>query len=119
MYEVATRDFHSAAFCALSATSTKRAHGRSARSSSASSATRGCPGRRAGRTPYSQSSGEIGAAQWRLADEALRGWADEQWHDPKQLSLTPEDLGVRITYLSSETPSETSGPTCDFAVPFA
>ena len=34
---------------------------------------------------------------------------------PKQLSLTPEDLGVRITHLTSQ-PSTTE---CDLAVPFA
>jgi DNA-binding transcriptional MerR regulator len=63
--------------------------------------------------------GQIDAAQWQLADEALRTWADEQGIDPKQLSLKPEDLGVRITYLASGPPSETSAPQCDFAVPFA
>jgi DNA-binding transcriptional MerR regulator len=62
--------------------------------------------------------GQIDAAQWRLADEALRTWADEQSIDPKQLSRKPEDLGVRITYLASAPPSE-AGPDCDFAVPFA
>jgi hypothetical protein len=39
--------------------------------------------------------GQINPAQWRLADDALRTWADEQGIDPKQLSLKPEDLGVR------------------------
>ena len=39
--------------------------------------------------------------------------------NPKQLSLTPEDLGVRITYLASPPITETSAPECDFAVPFA
>ena len=63
--------------------------------------------------------GQIDAAQWQLADEALRAWADEQHIDPKQLTLKPEDLGVRITYLASGPPSETSAPDCDFAVPFA
>jgi hypothetical protein len=63
--------------------------------------------------------GQGSPAQWQLADEALRSWADAQGIDPKQLSLTPEDLGVRITYLASRPPSETSVPECDFAVPFA
>jgi hypothetical protein len=36
-----------------------------------------------------------------------------------RLSLKPEDLGVRITYLASRPPGETSAPECDFAVPFA
>ena len=63
--------------------------------------------------------GQISTAQWQLADEALRSWADAQGIDSKQLSLTPEDLGVRITYLASQPPSEKSAPDCDFAVPFA
>jgi hypothetical protein len=62
-------------------------------------------------------AGQADAAQWQLADEALRTWADEQGMDPKQLSLRPEDLGVRITYLMSGPP--TSSAECDFAVPFA
>ena len=37
----------------------------------------------------------------------------------ENLALTPEDLGVRITYLASGPPCENSGPDCDFAVPFA
>ena len=63
--------------------------------------------------------GQISGAQWQLADESLRNWADAQGFDPKQLSLTPEDLGVRITYLASRPITETSVPDCDFAVPFA
>jgi DNA-binding transcriptional MerR regulator len=63
--------------------------------------------------------GQISPARWQLADEALRSWAGAQGIDPKQLSLTPEDLGVRITYLASPPITETSAPECDFAVPFA
>jgi DNA-binding transcriptional MerR regulator len=63
--------------------------------------------------------GQIDAAQWQLADQALHTWATEQFIDPEQLSLKPEDLGVRITYLASGPASETTGPDCDFAVPFA
>lgn len=63
--------------------------------------------------------GQISPAQWQLADEALRSWADAQGILTKRLSLKPEDLGVRITYLASRPPSETSAPECDFAVPFA
>jgi len=62
---------------------------------------------------------QISPARWQLADEALRNWADAQGIDPEQLSLKPEDLGVRITYLASRPPSKTSAPECDFAVPFA
>jgi DNA-binding transcriptional MerR regulator len=63
--------------------------------------------------------GQISPAQWQLADQALRGWADAQGIYPKQLSLTPEDLGVRVTYLASRPSAGTTGPECDFAVPFA
>jgi len=61
----------------------------------------------------------VDPAHWQLVDEALRSWADSQGLDPKQLSLTPEDLGVRITYLATPPITETSLPDCDFAVPFA
>ena len=67
---------------------------------------------RAGRAGSTRRSGQ-------LAEEALRSWAEAQGIDPKQLSLTPEDLGVRITYLASRPLTETSVPECDFAVPFA
>lgn len=63
--------------------------------------------------------GQIDVVQRRLADDALRASADEQGIGPKRLSLKPEDLGVRITYLASGPPTETSAPECDFAVPFA
>ena len=63
--------------------------------------------------------GQIDATQFQLADEALRAWAAEQGIDPEQLTLKPEDLGVRITYLASGPPSETNVPDCDWAVPFA
>jgi DNA-binding transcriptional MerR regulator len=60
--------------------------------------------------------GQTSPEQWQLADEALRTWAEEQAIDPKKLSLSPEDLGVRITYLAA---GGASAPDCDFAVPFA
>jgi DNA-binding transcriptional MerR regulator len=63
--------------------------------------------------------GQISPAQFQLAVEALRSWADAQGIDPRQLSLPAEDLGVRITYLASQPPGEQSAPDCDFAVPFA
>jgi DNA-binding transcriptional MerR regulator len=63
---------------------------------------------------------QIDPAQVDLAAEALRSWADAQGIDDKQLSLTPDDLGVRITYLASQPPSDPPvAPDCDFAVPFA
>jgi DNA-binding transcriptional MerR regulator len=63
--------------------------------------------------------GQIDASKWQLADEALRRWAGDQGIDDKQLSLTPADLGVRVTYLSTPPVTDTSVPDCDFAVPFA
>jgi DNA-binding transcriptional MerR regulator len=56
------------------------------------------------------------AVYWQLASEALRAWAKEQGIDP---SNQVDDLGVRITYFVSEPVTETSVPSCDFAVPFA
>jgi hypothetical protein len=63
--------------------------------------------------------GQIDATQWQLADEALRSWRDAQGIEDKQLSLTPADLGVRITYLATPPITDASVPDCDFAVPFA
>jgi DNA-binding transcriptional MerR regulator len=63
--------------------------------------------------------GRIDPAQWQLAAEALRSWTDAQGIDDKQLALTPEDLGVRITYLARPPVTAASVPDCDFAVPFA
>ncbi len=58
-------------------------------------------------------------AQWQLASEALQAWAVEQGLDPERLAIKPEDLGVRVTYLSNGPVTATSDPYCDFAVPFA
>jgi DNA-binding transcriptional MerR regulator len=63
--------------------------------------------------------GQIDASQWQLAYEALTSWRDAQGIEDKQLSLTPDDLGVRITYLATPPVTETSLPDCDFAAPFA
>jgi len=57
--------------------------------------------------------------QRQLVSEALQAWAKEQAIDPERLDRTPEDLGVRITYLANGPVTETSPPYCDFAVPFA
>jgi len=62
---------------------------------------------------------QISATHWQLADEAFAGLGRRAGHRPEAVSLTPEDLGVRITYLASQPPTETSAPDCDFAVPFA
>ena len=57
-------------------------------------------------------------AQWQLASEALHGWWDEHGINPDELTVKPEDLGMRITYLATDPVTETSAPYCDFAVPF-
>jgi DNA-binding transcriptional MerR regulator len=57
--------------------------------------------------------------QRQLVSEALRVWAENGGINPESLTLTPEDLGVRITYLANGPVTETSPPYCDFAVPFA
>jgi hypothetical protein len=59
------------------------------------------------------------AVQWQLASEALHAWAVEHGIEDERLTLKPEDLGLRITYLATGPVTETSAPYCDFAVPFA
>ena len=56
-----------------------------------------------------------------LAVESLRAWAQEQGIEDERLTLKPEDLGLRTTYLATGPVSATSVPDdyCDFAVPFA
>jgi len=55
--------------------------------------------------------GQIGAAEWQLVSQSLHAWGDQH-------PVRPTDLGSRITYLASDPVSETTGPDCDFAVPF-
>jgi hypothetical protein len=45
----------------------------------------------------------------------------EQGIEDERLTLKPEDLGLRTTYLATGPVTETSVPDdyCDFAVPFA
>ena len=63
------------------------------------------------------------AVHWHLAGESLEAWGQEQEqeHEGERLALTPEDLGLRMTYLATGPVTETSVPDdyCDFAVPFA
>ena len=60
-----------------------------------------------------------GAVQWNLACESLDTWMQEQEqeHQGDRLTLTPEDLGLRITYLASALGTEE--PYRDMALPFA
>ncbi|HEX3965260.1 MAG TPA: hypothetical protein VHZ03_52880 [Trebonia sp.] len=59
------------------------------------------------------------AVHWHLAGESLEAWAEEQEHEHEgeRLALTPEDLGLRITYLASARGAEE--PYRDMALPFA
>jgi DNA-binding transcriptional MerR regulator len=58
-----------------------------------------------------------GAVQWNLACESLDAWGQEQAlaHEGDRLALTPEDLGLRTTYLAAG-PSDVD---IDLAIPFA
>ena len=60
------------------------------------------------------------AVQWQLAMESLEAWGQEQEreHEGERLALTPEDLGLRTTYLATG-PVTDPVPDCDLAVPFA
>jgi DNA-binding transcriptional MerR regulator len=59
------------------------------------------------------------AVRWQLASESLDAWGQEQEreHEGESLTLTPEDLGMRITYLPSALGTEE--PYRDMAIPFA
>ena len=58
-------------------------------------------------------------AHWQLAAGSLEAWAEEpkREHEGDRLSLTPADLGLRITYLASAYGTEE--PYRDMALPFA
>ena len=61
------------------------------------------------------------SADIQLAIESLQVWKVEQGIEDERLTLKPEDLGLRTTYLATGSVSATSVPDdyCDFAVPFA
>ena len=65
--------------------------------------------------------GGTSAVHFQLAMESLQAWGQEQEqeHEGERPALTPEDLGLRITYLATGPVTETSVPDCDLAVPFA
>ena len=60
------------------------------------------------------------AVHWRLAMESLNAWVQEQeqLHKGERLALEPAALGVRLTYLWTEPVTQTTGPDCNFAIPF-
>jgi DNA-binding transcriptional MerR regulator len=63
----------------------------------------------------------ISAVHFQPAVESLEAWKQEQGIEDERLTLKPEDLGLRITYLATGSVTATSVPDdyCDFAVPFA
>jgi DNA-binding transcriptional MerR regulator len=68
--------------------------------------------------------GGTSAVHLQLAVESLQAWGQEQEHEHEgergeRLALTPDDLGLRITYLATGPVTQTSVPDCDLAVPFA
>ena len=66
---------------------------------------------------------DYGVAEWHLAFESLDAWGQEQAreHEGDRLALTPEDLGLRTTYLPAGpmTPGNIPDDYIDLAVPFA
>jgi DNA-binding transcriptional MerR regulator len=58
---------------------------------------------------------DYGLAQWQLAIESMQAWEQAHEDDDERLALTPEDLGMRITYLAT---GPATYPDCDFALPF-
>jgi len=61
-----------------------------------------------------------GAVEWNLACESLDDWGQEQAreHEGDQLALTPDDLGLRTTYLPTG-PATNRVSDIDLAIPFA
>jgi DNA-binding transcriptional MerR regulator len=61
-----------------------------------------------------------GAVQWNLACESLDAWGQEQAleHEGDRLARTPEDLGLRTTYLATG-PVTNPVSDIDLAIPFA
>ena len=60
-------------------------------------------------------------ADIQLAIESLQAWKEEQGIEDERLTLKPEDLGLRTTYLATGSVTATSVPDdyCDFAAAFA
>jgi hypothetical protein len=54
--------------------------------------------------------GGISPVHFELAIESLRAWAQEQGIEDERLTLKPEDLGLRTTYLAIGPVTEASVP---------
>ena len=67
------------------------------------------------------SPGGTPPADIQLAIESLQAWKVEQGIEDERLTIKPEDLGLRTTYLATGPVTGTSVPDdyCDFAAPFA
>jgi DNA-binding transcriptional MerR regulator len=67
--------------------------------------------------------GSQAAVGWQLASESLGAWVQEQEqeHEGERLALTPEDLGLRTTYLATKGMTAATIPDdyADLALPFA
>jgi hypothetical protein len=70
--------------------------------------------------------GSQSVVHWQLAVESLGAWAQEQEREhadapDQRLALTPEDLGLRTTYLATPGMTAATVPDdyCDLALPFA
>jgi DNA-binding transcriptional MerR regulator len=63
---------------------------------------------------------DYGAVEWNLACESLDTWGQQQAleHEGDRLTLTPEELGLRTTYLATG-PVTDRVPDIDLAIPFA
>ena len=79
------------------------------------------PAHREAFVPLPAGPGGFSAAGFQLAAESLQAWGQEQEHEGERLALTPEDLGLRTTYLATGSVTATSVPDdyCDLALPFA
>jgi DNA-binding transcriptional MerR regulator len=64
--------------------------------------------------------GAVEPAHVQLAIESLQAWKVEQGIEDERLSIRPEDLGLRFTYLATAaTGKSVPDDYCDFAAPFA
>lgn len=77
------------------------------------------PAHREAYVPLSTDRNGVNPSSMQLASEALGAWALENGLERQKFNLTPEDLGVRMSYMAVGPITETSVPDCDFAIAFA
>jgi DNA-binding transcriptional MerR regulator len=61
----------------------------------------------------------MATVQWPLVFESLQAWKVEQGIDDERLTIKPEDLGLRFTYLPPATGTSIPDDYSDFAAPYA